>query len=177
MAKPAKQAKKSKGEEEPKKPSFMAGFLGFVVATILAGGAGAGFALKILPPGIVLGKAGGDGGHDAHDGHDKKPDGKGELEKVKIRPLSPVTVNILQPKETWIRLESAVILENEDVKDLNILLAKISEDVAAYMKTVTVAQLEGATALQNLKEDLTDRARIRSEGKVKEVVINGLVAE
>jgi flagellar FliL protein len=42
---------------------------------------------------------------------------------------------------------------------------------------VTLSQLEGPTALAYLKDDLNDRARIRSEGKVKEVIVYGLVAE
>ena len=38
-------------------------------------------------------------------------------------------------------------------------------------------QIEGANGFQNLREDLNERARVRSGGRVREVVIQSLVVE
>jgi flagellar FliL protein len=57
------------------------------------------------------------------------------------------------------------------------MAAAIAEDVVAYLRTVPITQLEGPSGLLHLREDLNDRARIRSGGKVKELVIQSLVLE
>ena len=48
----------------------------------------------------------------------------------------------------------------------NALAAAIAEDIVAYLRTVPLAQLEGPSGFLHLREDLNDRARIRSGGKV-----------
>ena len=53
----------------------------------------------------------------------------------------------------------------------------ISEDILAYLRTVTLSQIEGPSGMQHLREDLVERARIRSEGRVKELVIQTLVVQ
>ena len=45
------------------------------------------------------------------------------------------------------------------------------------MRTVPLAQLEGPSGFLHLREDLNDRARIRSGGKVRELVVHALVLE
>jgi hypothetical protein len=42
---------------------------------------------------------------------------------------------------------------------------------------VTLQQTQGAAAFQALREDLTDRVRIRSNGAAKDFVIQGFVIE
>jgi flagellar FliL protein len=54
---------------------------------------------------------------------------------------------------------------------------RISEDVLAYLRTVTLKQLEGPIGLQAIREDLNERAAIRSEGKVRELVLRTLVVQ
>jgi len=167
----AKAPAKKKDEEGDGKPSAMSGIIGVVVATLLAAGGGVGFGLKVLP-----GLTG--GAHPPEQTKPKAPDSKAlAVDQIRVRQLAPIIANLAQPRETWVRLEASVVLETEDLKELNVLIAKISEDSTAYVRTLTLAHLEGATALQHLKEDLSDRARIRSEGKIKEVIITGLVAE
>ncbi|MFZ4807696.1 MAG: flagellar basal body-associated FliL family protein [Hyphomicrobiaceae bacterium] len=166
----AKAPAKKKDDGEPKKPSAIIGIIGLLVATLLAAGAGAFFGLKMLAPGTGL--AATEAGHGA--GSDKK---EPPVETWKVRPLPPVITNLAMPRNTWVRLETMMVLDNEDPKDLNLLTAKISEDMVSYLRTLTLSQLEGPSALQHLKEDLNDRARLRSEGKVREIIVHGLVAE
>jgi flagellar FliL protein len=166
----AKAPAKKKDEGGDGKPSAMSGIIGVVVATLLAAGGGVGFGLKVLPG--LAGDA-----KPPEQAAAKTPEKSLAVDQIRVRQLAPIITNLAQPRETWIRLEASVVLETEDLKELNVLIAKISEDSTAYVRTLTLAHLEGATALQHLKEDLSDRARIRSEGKIKEVIITGLVAE
>ena len=62
-------------------------------------------------------------------------------------------------------------------KEENMLAGRISEDIVAFLRTVPLAQIEGANGFQHLREDLNDRARIRSEGRVREVIIQSLIVE
>ena len=55
--------------------------------------------------------------------------------------------------------------------------ARISDDLLAFVKTLTMAQLQGASGLQHLREDLTERALVRSDGRVREVMIETLVVQ
>ncbi len=57
------------------------------------------------------------------------------------------------------------------------LAATITEDIVAYLRTVSLAQIEGASGFQHLREDLNDRARVRSGGKVRELIIHTLIVE
>ena len=58
------------------------------------------------------------------------------------------------------------------------MAAQISDDLVAFLKTLTIRQLQGASGLQNLREDLNERApSVRSDGKVTEVVIEALVVQ
>jgi flagellar FliL protein len=54
---------------------------------------------------------------------------------------------------------------------------KIGEDLLAYLRTASLKQLEGPVGLQSIREDFNERAAIRSEGKVRELVIRTLVVQ
>ena len=55
--------------------------------------------------------------------------------------------------------------------------ARIGDDILAYLRTVSLRQLEGPIGLENIRQDLNDRAAIRSDGKVREFVIRTLVVQ
>ena len=57
------------------------------------------------------------------------------------------------------------------------LVARIGEDIVSYLRTVSAAQIEGARGLQYLREDLNERATIRSGGKVRELILETLVVQ
>ena len=59
----------------------------------------------------------------------------------------------------------------------NALVAAIGEDIVAYLRTVSLAQIEGPSGFLHLREDLNDRARIRTGGKIRELVVQALVLE
>jgi flagellar protein FliL len=91
--------------------------------------------------------------------------------------LPPVVTNIGAPQETWVRLETSMIFDATEVKHPDSLAAEIGADLLAYMRTVTLAQIQGPIGLQNLREDLNERAAARSGGQVKELVIKTLVVQ
>jgi len=96
---------------------------------------------------------------------------------VTLRPLSPIVTNIAAPGHIWIRLEGLLVAEGEQAGEANALAATIAEDIVAYLRTVTLAQIQGATGFQNLREDLNERVRVRSGGKVRDLVIQSMVVE
>ena len=57
------------------------------------------------------------------------------------------------------------------------LVAQIAEDIIAFLRTVTLVQIQGASGFQHLREDLNDRVRVRSGGKVRDLVIQSMIIE
>ena len=53
----------------------------------------------------------------------------------------------------------------------------VQQDILAYLRTVKVYQVEGASGFQHLKSDLEERASIRSGGRVKQLLVRTLLFE
>jgi flagellar protein FliL len=101
-----------------------------------------------------------------------------EKEKVKgpqVLNLAPITTNLAAPSDTWVRLDLSIQLDapSEDAT----LADTIQQDLLAFIRTVKLHQIEGASGFQHLKADLTERASIRSNGLVKAVYIRTLIFE
>ena len=146
--------------------------LGMLVATLVAAGGGAFFGMQLgsLAPKEATGHdAAGRGG--GFGGEKTKLDGS-----VKVIPLPPILSNIAVPADVWVRIEAQAVFEGKD-EEAKVLIPKVGEDLLAYIKTVTLAQIEGPSGFQHLREDLDDRARVRSEGKIRELVIESFVIE
>jgi len=107
-----------------------------------------------------------------------------EVKKVKpprytgpthLKSLAPILTNLAAPRDVWVRMEASIIFEDNEISGEDVLAGEISEDFLAFLRTVSLSQLDGPSGMQHLREDLEDRARIRSEGRVEEVVIHTLV--
>ena len=94
-----------------------------------------------------------------------------------VKALLPIVTNLAEPKNAWIRLEGAIIFNGADEVNFDEINAQISQDTLAYLRTLRMIDLEGASALTYLRDDLTERARTRSKGKILELVISSLVVE
>lgn len=94
-----------------------------------------------------------------------------------LLPLPPVTTNLGGASRVWIRLEATLVMQADLGEKAVPLANKISEDIVAFLRTVTPEQLEGASGFQHLREDLNDRIRIRSEGKVTDILIQTMIIE
>lgn len=94
-----------------------------------------------------------------------------------LRKLAPVVTNLSSPANSWVRLEVSVMIDAKAAANADPVLAMISEDLLAYLRSVTARQLEGAAGLKNLREDVSERIAIRSKGLVRDIVIETLVVQ
>ncbi|WP_394886675.1 flagellar basal body-associated FliL family protein [Mesorhizobium sp. AaZ16] len=91
-----------------------------------------------------------------------------------VVPLASITTNLAAPEQVWIRLEASVVLDEPQPQEL---IETIHQDLLAYLRTVKLHQVEGASGFQHLKADLEERAKIRSDGHVKQFLIRTLLFE
>ena len=96
---------------------------------------------------------------------------------IVIRELAPIVTNLAQPEGAKIRLQASILFNKKDVPVPNLLAAQITDDLIGYLKTLSIAQLQGGSGLQSLREDLNERVAIRSEGHVRELIIETLVVQ
>ena len=88
--------------------------------------------------------------------------------------LEPITTNLAYPSENWIRLEVALLFNGApDVK----VAEDVHQDIMAYLRTVSLQQVEGPRGFQYLKEDIRERVDLRSEGRVSKVMFRTFVIE
>ena len=99
-------------------------------------------------------------------------------EAANLKPLPPIVTNLAEP-EGHVDPDRGVgrLRSPTPSAASNALACAIAEDIVAYLRTVPLAQIEGPSGFLHLREDLNDRARIRSGGKVRELVIQALVLE
>jgi flagellar FliL protein len=94
-----------------------------------------------------------------------------------VKPIEAVITNLASPAETWIRLETAMVFKSRAIDNPEVIAAELRQDMLAYLRTISIGQLEGPSALQHLREDLNERARLRTKGQVSELVIETLVIQ
>ncbi len=109
-------------------------------------------------------------GHEAAAGHDKD----GEAGSSTVIPLQAITTNIGSPRDVWVRMEVSLVLDTPQGADLPDL---VLQDFLAYIRTVKMHEIEGASGFRHLRENLEERAAIRSDGHVKQVLIRTLLFE
>jgi flagellar protein FliL len=91
--------------------------------------------------------------------------------------LPPIVTNLGAPGDTWVRLEGSIIFDPKTLPHPEAVAGQIGDDVLAYLRTVSLRQLEGPVGLQNIRQDLNERAATRSGGKVRAFVIRTLVVQ
>ncbi|WVT73802.1 flagellar basal body-associated FliL family protein [Sinorhizobium chiapasense] len=88
--------------------------------------------------------------------------------------LEPITTNLAYPSENWVRLE--VALQFDGVPDPK-LAEQIHQDIAAYLKTVSLQQIQGPRGFQYLRDDIQERVDLRSDGRVTSVMFRTFVIQ
>jgi len=99
------------------------------------------------------------------------------VDDIVIRELSPIVTNLAQPEGAKVRLQASILYNKKDVPSPTVVAAQITDDLIGYLKTLTIVQLQGGSGLQSLREDLNERVAIRSEGHVRELIIETLVVQ
>jgi flagellar FliL protein len=88
--------------------------------------------------------------------------------------LDAITTNLAYPTENWIRLEVALLFKGApDVA----MSEQIHQDIAAYLRTVSLQQIQGPRGFQYLKDDIEERVDLRSEGRVTNVIFRTFVIQ
>jgi flagellar protein FliL len=168
-------------QDQLKGPSLAVQAIVFVALTLMAGGAGWGMgqfvgAGKDAAPSAEAAKAAPEahgaapaekGGHEAAGGAHSPLTGNALL-------LEPMVTNLASPADVWVRLEMALVVEHPLEEEMT---QSIGQDLFGYVRTLRLNQLEGPSGFLNFKADLLERAKIRSEGKVKAVLIKTLLFE
>ena len=98
-------------------------------------------------------------------------------ETARVRALVPIITNLASPQNAWVRLEASIVFDGEPGPEADLLTAKVSEDIVAFLRTVSIGQIEGANGFQNLREDLSERVKVRGAGRIRELVIHTFVVE
>ncbi|WP_457795485.1 flagellar basal body-associated FliL family protein [Methylocystis sp. S23] len=161
------------------------------IVTIIGSGGGGFFGASLLPGliGQPLSRNGGaadehegKAANEAHGGEYGGERGKtsapaaSKAEALRLVELPPIVVNLSGSKQL-LRLQSAILFDPTQVKNVDALVASLRADVATFLSTMELSGMEGADGLRRLQEELKERAATRSEGHVREFIIEALVIQ
>lgn len=116
----------------------------------------------------------GGGGHGADEGGHGEEHAAAPPGHPTIIPLAPINTNLAAPDDVWVRMDLS--LEFKEAPEPG-LADSIHQDILAFIRTVKLHQVEGASGFLHLKADLDERARIRSGGKASRVLVRTLLFE
>lgn len=158
-------------EAQSSQPSLAVLIAVVLVLSLIAAGAGAG--LGVMLP-----------GHEPESATaqtEPQPEGAEQVPAYSsgesIMMLKPIVANLLVPRGTYIRVEGAALFDGPTDKESEVLVSRVTQDVMSLLSTMTLAQIEGPSGLQHLREDLNARAMARSDGKIKEIILHSMVVE
>jgi flagellar protein FliL len=120
---------------------------------------------------------GGHGGHGAEEKHADTPKAATPQPVLKLKELAPIVTNLSNPETSWIRLQASILYDTAAVPHPEALAAEVMSDIVGFLRTVSLASIEGAEGLRRLHEDLTDLVVTRSEGHVRELILQGVVVQ
>ncbi len=113
-----------------------------------------------------------------------KPGGRAAEEKqfapiveIGALDLAPVVTNLAAPPDIWVRVEGTLLFEGKTLPHGEALAGQIAGDILAFMRTQTLQQIQGVAGLQHLRQDLNERVVTRSDGHVRELIIKSLVVQ
>ena len=134
-----------------------------LVVTVIAAAMGALFAIPPAP--------------EASSQKNESSPGAGVPATAGLFEMPPIVTNLGAPRDTWIRLEASIVFDAKALPHPEVMAGEIAGDELAYLRTVTLAQIEGPIGLQDIRQDLNERAVIRSGGKITELIIRTLVVQ
>jgi flagellar FliL protein len=181
------------GDQPAKKGGRMQTIAVVAGLTLLAGGGGAalGFLLKPAPQPAPAAEAApaeagahGEAKPSEHSAKAETGEGgslanqeeKGKPPKESFIAIPAILTDLASPVGTQARLEMGLVLRSEEKVDETVLGSQIQADTLVFLRTLELAQIEGARGLLHLKEDLLERARLRSPAVV-DVTVRSLVVK
>ncbi|MCI0734738.1 MAG: flagellar basal body-associated FliL family protein [Beijerinckiaceae bacterium] len=94
-----------------------------------------------------------------------------------VQEVPPVITNLAGQDTTWVRVQTSIVFDRKALQKPETVAAEIGDDILAFMRTLSLAQISGASGLQHLREDLNERAAIRSGGLVRELILQSVVVQ
>lgn len=124
------------------------------------------------------GEAGGHGKADAHeqDHGEEKPKPPDKPESLQVKELPAIVTNLAASKN-WVRLQAAIVFDPKVLPHAETLIPELMSDLTGFLNTLEIGDVEGPDGLRRLREELNERALIRSERHVHELVIESLVIQ
>lgn len=99
------------------------------------------------------------------------------LETMKVVPFPPILTTLAEPKGKWIRLEGSVLVLPTEERSLELIAEESGEQILAYLRTVRLDQIDSASGILTVRDDLEEMLRSLSNGEVRGILIHGLVVE
>ena len=97
---------------------------------------------------------------------------------TKLIDLPPIVTNLADPPDTWVRLAGRDRLSTRTpIRSRTCSLRRNFRRPSRLHEDLTVAQIGGASGLQHLREDLTERAPSARKGMFAELIIQTLVVQ
>lgn len=163
------------GEEDKKKKSpLVMTIVAGVVATVVAAGGGWVVGGMLAPQAIEM--------QEAAELAAGKAEAGGEEEEIPIAGeegpnlirMQPITTNLSFPADSWVRMEVSLVVKGEpDIE----MVELIHQDMVSYLRTLSIQQVEGARGFRYVRDDLVERAVLRSKGNVENILIRTFVIE
>jgi hypothetical protein len=118
------------------------------------------------------------GGHGDSPGANAKPSAahRGDA-KGHVKELPAIVTNLSGGERHWVRLQSAIIYDPEELPHIEPMIAELSADITAFLGTLNLSNIEGPDGLRRLQEELSERVAIRSERRVRGFLIETLVVQ
>lgn len=164
------------GEGGGKKSTLVVTIVGVLIASVIAAGGGWFLGGMLAPQSIEM-QAAAEVVDDAETVSQKSDDEEipiaGEEGPNLIR-LQPITTNLAFPSESWVRLEVSLVVKGEpDIE----MVELIHQDMLGYLRTLSLQQIQGARGFRYIREDLRERAILRSKGNVENILVRTFVIE
>lgn len=158
-----------------KKSNLVVTIAGVAIASVIAAGGGWVIGGMLAPTAIEL--------QDKAEAEEAKTKPKGDDEEEvpiageespNLIRLQPITTNLSFPSESWVRLEVSLVVKGEpDIE----MVELVHQDMVGYLRTLSLQQVQGARGFRYVREDLKERAILRSKGNVENILIRTFVIE
>ncbi len=160
--------------------------LPLAVVTLIGGGGGAFLGASLLPqtgapgPGPAPASAPAKEAHGK--GHKEAPDAgaphaDAARSRLEVKELPPIVANLGGDGKRLVRLQSAIVYDPQELTHVDAIVAALMSDATAFLGTIELASIEGPDGLRRLQEELSERAATRSERRIREFVVEGLVVQ
>lgn len=96
---------------------------------------------------------------------------------IGIKKLTPVVTNLAGSDSDWVRVEASIVYKVGEDQNPDIMAGEIRQDILSYIRTLSLAQIQGPSGLLHLREDLNERVKLRSKGVIQELVLETLIVQ